>query len=212
MTAPANLWAWLAGLDARIWQAVVAGGFVAMGWLVNGRQNRRAAAGLRAERLRDAHRALYAEIDANLSNLLDEDTLRAEGAAIRARMEAEDDFVPLIPRERHDRIFRALEQEIHVLPRVTIDPIVAYYAQITTLAAHVEDMRGGAFRALPPGRRVAMYDDYIEMKAAALRMGRKAVWLIEVFARDGKAAAEAEAARIGGRAAVSSPGAGRSGP
>ncbi|MEL6586733.1 MAG: hypothetical protein AAFY65_10770 [Pseudomonadota bacterium] len=187
---------WLRNLDPRLWQAFVAGVFLAMGWIVNGWQNRRVAAQLRAERLRDAHRAIFAEIDANLSNLLDEGSLRAEGAEMIARMDGDPDFVPLIPRERHDRIFSALEEEIHVLPRVTIDPIVAYYSQLGSLGAHVDDMRGNAFKTMAPDRRVAMYRDYIDMKAAALRLGRKAVWLIEVYAADGKDAAEAEAARL----------------
>ena len=39
-----SLAAWLGGLDGRIWQAVVAGGFVALGWIVNGWQERRAQA------------------------------------------------------------------------------------------------------------------------------------------------------------------------
>ena len=53
---------WLAAVDVRLWQAVIAGAFVAAGWLVNGWQNRREAARLRDEKLRDVHRALFAEI------------------------------------------------------------------------------------------------------------------------------------------------------
>ncbi|MFO6462870.1 hypothetical protein ACK8OR_00635 [Jannaschia sp. KMU-145] len=187
---------WLRGLDARIWQAVIAGFFVAAGWLVNGWQNRRVAAKLRAERLRDAHRAIFAEIDANLSNLLEEGALRRAGARMVRRMRADAAFVPLIPREKHDRIFSALEAEIHILPRVTIDPIVAYYSQLGSLAAHVEDMRDRRFTLLSTRRKIAMYLDYLYMKIAALRLGRKAVWLIEVYARDGKDAAEAEVRRL----------------
>ncbi|CUH14527.1 hypothetical protein JSE7799_00277 [Jannaschia seosinensis] len=85
---------------------------------------------------------------------------------------------------------------------------------LTSLSAHVEDMRGEAFRTLGPERRAAMYEDYIEMKAAALRLGRRAIRLIEVYARDGKDVAEAEAARMEELRrveGVSSPGAVRSG-
>ena len=99
---------WLRAVDARIWQAVIAGAFVAAGWLVNGWQNRRVAEELRHERLRDAHRALYAEIDSNLSNLLDEGRLRAGAARMARRMRRDPDFVPFVSLERHDRIFRAL--------------------------------------------------------------------------------------------------------
>ncbi|CUH39359.1 hypothetical protein JSE7799_02084 [Jannaschia seosinensis] len=133
MDALVALWHWFGAWDARIWQAIIAGSFVAAGWLVNGRRNRLAARRLRAERLRDAHRAIFAEIDANLSNLLDEAALRAEASAFALRIYEDPNFVPLIPRERHDRIFSALESEVHVLPRVTIDPIVAYYSQLLSL-------------------------------------------------------------------------------
>ncbi|MEM9795617.1 MAG: hypothetical protein AAF919_03950 [Pseudomonadota bacterium] len=183
-------------IESRSAQAVIAGVFVAAGWLVNGRQNRRAEARLRAERLRDAHRAIFAEIDANLSNLFDATVLRADGAAMVERMQADEAFIPFIPRERHDRIFRALEAEIHVLPRVTIDPIVSYYAQLDSLNAHVEDMRGNAFRSLPQGRRIEMYEDYVEMKVATLMLGRRANWLIKVFSRDGKDVAEETARKF----------------
>ncbi|GGL67856.1 hypothetical protein [Wenxinia marina] len=198
--------AWLGEIDPRIWQAVIAGLFLAMGWIVNGWQNRRAAARAKAERLRDLHRAIFAEIETNLANLWDVDALNAYGAEMRARMEADETFVPFIPRERHDRLFDTIVADLSVLPRVTIDPIVKYYAQVGSIAAIAEDMRGEGFRALPQARRIPMYEDYIQMKVQALEYGRVANHLIRVFAADGKAAAEAEATRL------SSPSAGRSVP
>ena len=187
---------WFAGLDARIWQAIVAGLFLAVGWIVAGLQNRKEATRLRAERLRDAHRAIFAEIDANLSNLLSEGTLRAEGEAVIVRILEDEDYVPLIPRQSHDRIFRSLEGEVHVLPRVTIDAIVHYYAQLSAISAHADDMRGETFRRLSARRRAEMYGDYMDMKIAALQLGRAANSLIAIFADQGKQAAEAQAGRI----------------
>ncbi len=201
----------LQNIDARIWQAVIAGLFVAGGWVFNGWQNRRQETRLRAEKLRDTHRAIYAEIDSNLSNLWDAQSLDDYCQGMVERMQQDANFIPLIPRERNDRLFESIQSNIHILPRVTIDPIVMYYSQLDTLAAHVGDMRGQAFKTLSPERRILMYMDYIEMRKQALEFGRMANYLIDVYSKDGKAAAEAEAARLA-RPAVSSPILGRSDP
>ena len=202
-------------LESRFLQALIAGGVVALGWVYNGRANRLEAARLRAEKLRDAHRAIFAEIATNLSNLWDEGSLRDYGREMAARMEEDPGFVPLIPRERNDRLFETIKTEIHILPRVTIDPIVQYYSQLDAIAALVDDMRGEAFKALTPDRRIDMYLDYIEMRVQALAYGRLANYLIEVYSADGKEAAEAEARRLKAAQAeysASSPSAGRSDP
>lgn len=202
---------WLAQVDARIWQAVVAGVFLAGGWVFNGRQNRRQAERLRAEMLRDTHRAIFAEIESNLSNLSDAQSLDAYCEEIVARMEEDQRFIPLIPRERNDRLFESIQSNIHILPRVTIDPIVIYYSQLDTLAAHVEDMRGHTFKTLESSRRVLMYKDYIEMKKRTLEYGRVANYLIDVYSKSGKDAAEAEVVRLQ-RQRLSSPVLDRSDP
>lgn len=187
---------WLAGLDSRIWQAVVAGAFLALGWVVNGARERRAARRLRAERLRDLHRALFAEIGVQVTNLGSEARIRADAAPILARMEEDDRFVPFIPRERADAVFRSALEDLSILPRVTIDPIVAYYAQLSALAALAEDMRAEDFRYLGAERRRAIYADYVEMKVQAFRFGRIATHLVHVYAQDGKAVAEEKAAAL----------------
>ena len=187
---------WLAGLDPRIWQAVVAGAFVALGWVVNGARERRAARALRAERLRDLHRALFAEIGVQVTNLGSEARIRADAAPLLERMEADEAFVPFIPRERGDAVFRSALEDLSILPRVTIDPIVAYHAQLAALGALTDDMRGAAFRRLAADRRRAIYLDYVEMKVQAFRFGRIATHLIYVYAQDGKDVAEQKAAAL----------------
>ncbi|MEX0370896.1 MAG: hypothetical protein AB3N09_09710, partial [Tateyamaria sp.] len=62
MSATRHILDWFAAVDPRIWQAVIAGLFVAIGWIVNGAQNRRDAARLRREQREDVQRALGAEI------------------------------------------------------------------------------------------------------------------------------------------------------
>jgi len=192
---------WFAAQDARIWQAIVAGAFVALGWIVNGWQNRRKATALRAEKLRDYHRALYAEIGTNLANLFDEKRLDSYAAGLIEKMREDSKFVPFIPREHNDYTFDALIREIHILPRHTIDPIVAYYSQIKAIAALADDMRGEAFKTMSQDRRIAMYSDYIEMKKQALSFGRFANAMITAYSNGGAGAAEAEAARFNNPAA-----------
>jgi len=185
---------WLAAVDVRLWQAVIAGAFVAAGWLVNGWQNRREAARLRDEKLRDVHRALFAEIGANLANLGSAAELDSYCEQIVGRMRQDDGFVPFIPKERADRVFESIVENIHILPRTSIDPVVAYYGQIERIAALADDMRGAAFAALSKERQIDMYRDYIAMKRQALAFGDYAKLLIDAYAKGGRAGAvEAEA-------------------
>lgn len=186
----------LFAVDTRIWQAILAGAFVAAGWIVNGWQNRRAAAALRAEKLRDLHRALFAEIASYLANLDSIQALDSYRATLVGRMRDDPDYVPLIPRERNDTIFRACIAEIHILPRVTIDPIVTYYSQIFAIETLIDDMRGERFQTLEPERRIAMYSDYIDLKVQALNDGHYALRMIDAFAQGGRAAALENEARI----------------
>lgn len=186
-----SIWDWLTGLDARIWQAVVAGGFVALGWVYNGRRNRREAANLRAERLRDVHRALYAEIGANLSNLAEEDALVAEAEAVEAHMAADPTYIPFLPREERNTVYRSVVSDIHVLPRTSIDPIVAYYAQLTSIANLVDDIRGETFAGLPKDRQIAIYRDLIGLKQQAVAFGNHALRMIKTYSDEGPEAAKA---------------------
>ena len=202
-------------IDFRIWQAVIAGAFVSAGWLVNGWQNRREAAALRAEKLRDYHRAIFAEIGATLANLWGDENLRSTADGITSQMRGDPDFVPFIPREHGDYVFDALVADIHILPRRTIDPIVAYYSQIKAIAALADDMRGEGFRLMAQTRRIAMYSDYVEMKEQLVQYGLFATKKIAAYAEGGNAAADKVNAPVnagGDTSSVNIPGADRSGP
>lgn len=191
-------------LESRFVQALVAGLVVAAGWLVNGVSNRREAARLRAEKLRDYHRAIYAEIVCNLDNLQSREALETYRDEMMARMRADPSYVPLIPREQNDMIFQALVGEINILPRATIDPIVVYYSQLHSLEALIEDMRSASFAALDQDRRIVMYRDYVDLKAQAFEDGHYALRMIAAFAEGGREAALEEEARIARE--LSSPG------
>lgn len=180
-------------------QAIIAGLFVAIGWWVVAFQNRRRAAELRAERVRDVQRALFAEIRAYLA-VLRRDDVAAYGARIMERILNEPGYFPVIPTERNDAIFRAIVGEIHVLPRDTVDPVVLYYSQLNAIAAMIDDLRVLDVAKIGPERAAGMYRDYISMKVEAIEMGDNAL--------------EAIRANIDGRAdpdGVNSPASGRSG-
>lgn len=190
-------------IDPRITQAVIAGGFVAAGWVVNSWRNRVDARALRAEKLRDYHRALFAEIGTHMASLWDEAATARHTESLIARMEAEPDFVPFIPLEENDAVFDTLLPEIHILPRQTIDPIVAYYSQIKAITNLARDMRAEGFAAMGQPRRLAMYRDYLKMRVQAFEFGRYALEMIDAYSKGGKQAADAVSSRAKARSARS---------
>lgn len=187
----------LVDLEDRLWQALIAGTVIAMGWLTTAIFSEIGRSRSKAERLRDYHKALYAEIGNTLRAMWDEGRADDYMTATVARMRRENDFVPFIPHERHDHVFDAIVEEIEVLPRQTIDALVAYYSQVKALSIMAEDMRGEYFRAtLPQERRIAMYEDYADMRRQAFILGQHALELIRAYAAGGAAAADAVIARV----------------
>jgi hypothetical protein len=178
------------GIDARIWQALIAGGVVALGWLVNGWSERRQARRLRAEQLRDAHKALFAEIRDICAAYWLEGKADAYAKELVTRMEADPGFVPFIPRETRDRVFDSVLAKIDILPRQTIDAIVAFYALVHAIQSLAEDMRGERFASFEPQRRVAIYCDWIGLRARAFDYGQRTLKLIDVYAKGGPEAAD----------------------
>ncbi|MGR3271332.1 hypothetical protein DU478_04930 [Thalassococcus profundi] len=193
-------------LDERVWQALIAGLFIATGWLTTAIFAANAQQRDKAEKTRDYHKALYAEIGNALNNLYDAGEGEAHGNQTLARMRVEPGFIPLVPREHDDHIYNAVLDEIEVLPRVTIDAVVSYYSLIKAISALCDDMRGDRFRSeeFDQSRRIAMYSDYLEMRKQAFLSGQHALRLIKLYSEGDRAGAE-EAARL------SSPDAGRSG-
>ncbi len=186
MTTESGIWVWFANIDPRIWQAVLAGIFVASGWLYNGWQNRRGAAALRAERLRDVHRALYAEIGANLAILRSSVAIIESGNRILQLMEEDTDYHPFIARQRNMMVFETIVADIHILPRTSVDAVVNYYAQIKRIDELVADLRSDTVRSLSKNRRMAIYRDYTEMRQQAFAFGNHALVMINAYATGGK--------------------------
>lgn len=168
MSAARHIYDGLAAVDPRIWQAVIAGLFVAVGWIVNGAQNRRDAARLRREQREDVQRALVAEIKHYLE-VLDGEDLNAAWEAMQPRIAS--GYVPFLPTEYNDMVFQSVLQNIHILPKTVIDPVVKYYSQLNAIEAQIADSRlkpfvEGADDASCKRREIA-YFQYLQMKQRA---------------------------------------------
>jgi len=131
-------------LNVQVTVALIGGAIVAFGWFVNAWRDRLAAKRARLERVREFQAALAAEIEpfvANLANISLEDHLNEIVDNIRA----DGDYVPFVPRQNNQEIFRALLPNIHVLPEKIIGPVVQYYSQLNAIEVLVEDLRSEMF-------------------------------------------------------------------
>lgn len=168
MNGETGITGWVSAIDPRVWQAVLAGLFVAVGWIVNGAQNRADARRLRRERRDDVQRALVAEIKHYLEVLETEDVDLA-WAAMQPRIA--QGYVPFLPGEANDMVFQSVLGNIHILPKSVIDPVVKYYSQLRAIEMQIADSRLSAFvdgtDKDSRTRREAVYEEYLGMKVRA---------------------------------------------
>ena len=164
---------WL--LHPRVTAALIGAAFVALGWFASSRRERGAVRRARRQRERDMRTALAAEIAAHVEALRLFD-LEEQWRLIVGRMEDDPAYVPAVPTERNDVIFRALLEEVSVLPEGAIGPVVRYYAQVFAVEAIAGDLRSPQFRdAMAQPERIAMYTDYIALKQETLVRGEAAL-------------------------------------
>jgi hypothetical protein len=173
MTALADI------IDPRVQQAIIAGLFVAVGWVFNGYQNRKRERRRRLERMHDVQTALIAEIDHYVVTLKQFD-LSTSWSRIVTAMEEDAKYIPVVPSERNDTVFSALIAEIHVLPDPVIQPVVGYYNQVFAVDAIIDDLRSDLFREMDQVQRIGMYTDYIALKQEALARGEVALRALRV--------------------------------
>ncbi|MEL6452701.1 MAG: hypothetical protein AAFQ19_15710 [Pseudomonadota bacterium] len=168
MTAAASIPDVAVGIDPRIWPALIAAGVVVVGWIVTGMQKRAHAAKLRAERRADVQRALVAEIKHYLEVLEGED-LNAVWERMQPRIA--DGYVPFLPTEANDMVFQSVLDNIHILPKAVIDPVVKYYSQLKAIEAQIGDSRLSTFvdgdRVEDRQRREIAFFQYLQMKQRA---------------------------------------------
>ena len=161
-------------LDPRITSAVIGASALAIGWLAAARRERGTARRARIQRENDLRIALGAEIATHVQALRLFD-LEEHWRRVVLRMEADPEFVPLVPTERSNAIFSALITEVQVLPRGAIEPVVRYYALLYAIEGMVGDLRSEQYRGLPQDRRIEMFGDYIALRQEALSLGETAM-------------------------------------
>lgn len=151
-------------------------GSALFGLLFNAAVARQDAQRARAERRDDVQRALVAEIKHYVQALQQfplDDAWEAMAPRIR------EGHVPVVPSENNATLFNAVVQDIHVLPKKVIDPVVKYYSQVNEIEAAISDIRSEYFRSGAAEddkmRRHEMYREYLEVKLKALDYGLRAL-------------------------------------
>ena len=189
---PLLLWASTSDLDPRLLQALVAGLVIAAGWLTTAIFSELEKARAKSERLRDVHKALYAEIRDVLAILYDDGRAEVQAAQIQDTMQNDPAFVPFIPLDLDDRVFQSVLPNIEVLPRQTIDSIVQFYSLVSSVRSMAQDLRSERFLALEDQvRRIALYRTYFDMRTRAYAAGLITLNVIGIYAEKGADVAEA---------------------
>lgn len=154
-------------LSPQAQQAVIAGLFLSAGWWVVALQNRRRDAKQRRERVDDMQRALLAEVRAHVV-ALERQTREGNFDELLASIRRGEAGL-VMPHGGNDRIFRAVLNDIHLLPGLVIDPVVIYYRLIAVMDAMADSIRRLA-RARPD-RAAEMMIDYILLNAETREAG-----------------------------------------
>ena len=171
---------------AALVTALVGGGVVAAGWFWTHALSRHRDRVLRREKVADIQRALLAEIRAHVVVLevqsgQDAPWLDPDGSDL-----PEGGYLPILPHDANDRIFRAVVEEVHILPEWTIDPVVRYYRLLAVRAALAQDIRANTEDH--PDRAARMFRDYLEINEETLETGMEAMEVLTASLSGGRAA------------------------
>ncbi|SEW24157.1 hypothetical protein SAMN04488515_1789 [Cognatiyoonia koreensis] len=178
-------------LDIRIKQALIAAIAIAAGWLAPFLLQEYRRADERDERIRDMHRAIYADVGSFLENFYSSDDLERYLDTIKSELEKDGNYIPFIPVPRRSLMYQSLTGQVHILPRVTIDLIVLFYAQVDNVADFVENMNSDAFRRVPAARRALAYADYVAMLDFARFLGVSTQQVVAAYDKEGPRVAKA---------------------
>ncbi|TRW96666.1 hypothetical protein FNJ84_11330 [Paracoccus sp. M683] len=165
---------------ASLVTALVGGGVVAAGWFWTHALSRRRDKLLRVERINDIQRALLAEIRAHVVAL---EGQRDAGGLQTLSQITDDDYLPILPHDANDRIFRAIVEEVHMLPEWAIDPVVRYYRLLAVRAALAQDIRSNAKDY--PRRAADMFRDYLTLNEETLETGLDAMEVLTASLKGG---------------------------
>lgn len=173
---------WLETLPPTV---LVPAAIIVVGWFVTRLLDRFQVRSQRREKTRDFLTALDAEIRDYVWTLEEADLNSFKRNMVNQIVNARRNtkFVPFVPMEKYDTVFNALVNEIHILPKEAIDPVVAHYSQLKSIQSLIEDMRSESFSKLPRQRIAAVYSDFIDMKVMSLVLAKGANREIKVQLR-----------------------------
>ena len=140
--------------EPQIWQAVIAGLFIAAGWLVTAEVGRHTERRQQAQRRSDIGRALRSEIYSfrwQLADGLDLGEATKRLGAIRDAMAIRienEDLVPFVATEHNDTVYRTVLPEIHVLAEDAIAAVVRFYDVLKNVEDLGADLRTASYAAL----------------------------------------------------------------
>lgn len=154
-------------------------------WSLNQWTHTRRENALRNEKITDVMRALKAEIEYFLgANKRYEPGLKRATSKfdewIKVIARGRNNYIPFVPSNRYDIVYREFLSEIQILPEETISPVVEFYSQISALQDLGTDMRTPNFSQLEEDRRFLVFRDYLELTLSAMIEGRKAVDSLEL--------------------------------
>ena len=173
---------------AALVTALVGGGVVAAGWFWTHALSRRRDKLLRGERINDIQRALLAEIRAHVVALENQQLSPDEQQDLTRRVR-QGGYIPALPTEANDRIFRAITAEVHLLPARVIDPVVIYYRLLAIMSSLAGDLRLMAVQ--DPARAADMFEDYLSLTDETLYSGRYAMVILSARLDGGDEAVDA---------------------
>ncbi|MGH6855559.1 MAG: hypothetical protein ACREDX_05925 [Aestuariivirga sp.] len=163
-------------LDTVLIAAIVSAAVTALGWFASHWSETRLEAKRRDEKIVDVQTALLAEIESNLTRYeeIDLDGHMADMTRRILRKGRGSTFTPFVPRDAPEIVFEAMLPDIHILPTITIDDVVAYYKQEYKLRELVEDLRSDRYRELEQDRKAHLYEDYVWQIKTVLVIGQQA--------------------------------------
>lgn len=165
---------------AALVTALVGGGVVAAGWVITHLLSRARDRALREERIADIQRALLAEIRAHVFALEEQQAAREMPAL---KTVTDEDYLPILPHDANDRMFRAIVEEVHLLPEWAIDPVVRYYRLLAVRAALAQDIRSNIKEY--PRRAAQMFRDYLDITEETWDNGLEAVEVLTASLKGG---------------------------
>jgi hypothetical protein len=135
------------------------------GWFMALQHERLREAERRQERVEDIQTALLADIRSSSHRFsgTDLDQNLKDIASRIGRAPPSEPYTPFVPREPGSLLWQSVAGEVHILPNDVIDAVVVYFSQLETIRLFADDLRADPVRSLDAGRKISMYEDYINM-------------------------------------------------